>query len=309
MRGAFAAGRYILTPCLSVGVLDCDHHLGSVACLSQSAHKDDEISVDCPAWRVLAPAESRAALGFLTRGTVEVCVGDLRDDVERRAAIAPLLDGLGEGDRRRVIEACIRRSFRRGQALFHEGDPGESLHFLTSGFVVVQVTTPLGEIATINVMGAPDTVGELALLDRCGRRSASVVAITPVETLALDRGAFERLRTEHPVVERMLVTILSVHVRRLSDRLTEALYVPAETRVFLRLADLFRVFGGERTETAIPVTQSDLAAMAGTTRPTVNRALQAAQSSGAILLGRGRIEVVEPNVLEELAASPTHSWS
>src|SRR5918994_1507688 len=172
----------------------------------------------------------------MTTPTPSGRTGDAHDDVERRAAIAPLLGGVGEGDRRRVIEACIRRRFRRGQALFHEGDPGESLHFLTSGFVVVQVTTPFGEIATINVMGAPDTVGELALLDRYGRRSASVVAITPVETLALDRGAFERLRTEHPVVERILVTILSVHVRRLSDRLTEALYVPAETRVFLRLA-------------------------------------------------------------------------
>ena len=107
----------------------------------------------------------------------------------------------------------------------------------------------------------------------------------------------------------MLATILSVHVRRLSDRLTEALYVAAETRVFLRLADLLRVFGGETTGTAIPVTQSDLAAMAGTTRPTVNRALKAAQSAGAILLGRGRIEVIEPSVLEQLIASPTHSWS
>jgi CRP/FNR family transcriptional regulator, cyclic AMP receptor protein len=236
-------------------------------------------------------------------------MGDLRNDAERRAAIAPLLAGLGESDRRRVIEACIQRRFSRGEALFLEGDTGESLHFLTSGFVVVQVTTLFGEIATMNVVGAPDTIGELALVDRYGHRSASVVAITPVETLALDRGAFERLRTEHPIVDRMLVTILSVHVRRLSDRLTEALYVPAETRVFLRLADLLRVFGGETTGTAIPVTQSDLAAMAGTTRPTVNRALKAAQSAGAILLGRGRIEVIEPSVLEQLTASRTHTLS
>ena len=236
-------------------------------------------------------------------------MGEVRHDAERHAAIAPLLAGLGEGDRRRVIEACIRRRFRRGEALFLEGDPGESLHFLTSGFVVVQVTTPFGEIATMNVMGASDTIGELALLDRHGRRSASVIAITPVETLALDRGAFERLCAEHPVVERMLVTILSVHVRRLSDRLTEALYLPAETRVFLRLADLCRVFGGETTGTAIPVTQSDLAAIAGTTRPTVNRALQAAQSAGAILLGRGRIEVIKPSVLEQLAARTTRARS
>jgi CRP/FNR family transcriptional regulator, cyclic AMP receptor protein len=236
-------------------------------------------------------------------------MGDLRNDAERRASIAPLLAGLGESDRRRVIEACIQRRFSRGEALFLAGDTGGSLHFLTSGFVVVQITTLFGEIATMNVVGAPDTIGELALVERYGRRSASVVAITPVETLALDRGAFERLRTEHPIVDRMLVTILSVHVRRLSDRLTEALYVPAETRVFLRLADLLRVFGGETTGTAIPVTQSDLAAMAGTTRPTVNRALKAAQSAGAILLGRGRIEVIEPRVLEQLTASPTHTWS
>jgi CRP/FNR family transcriptional regulator, cyclic AMP receptor protein len=236
-------------------------------------------------------------------------MGDLHNEAERRAVIAPLLAGLGESDRRRVIEACIQRRFPRGEALFLEGDAGESLHFLTSGFVVVQITTLFGEIATMNVVGAPDTIGELALVDHYGRRSASVVAITPVETLALDRGAFERLRTEHPIVDRMLVTILSVHVRRLSDRLTEALYVPAETRVFLRLADLHRVFGGETTGTAIPVTQSDLAAMAGTTRPTVNRALKAAQSAGAILLGRGSIEVIEPSVLEQLTASPAHTWS
>jgi CRP/FNR family transcriptional regulator, cyclic AMP receptor protein len=225
--------------------------------------------------------------------------------VEQRAVIAPLLSGLGEDDRRRVIDACIRRRFRRGEALFHEGDPAGGLHFLTNGFLVIQVTTPFGDVATMNVIGAPDTVGELALLNGYGQRSATVLAITPVETLALNREAFERLCADHPVVEHMLVTILSTHVRRLSDRLTEALYVPAEIRVLLRLIDLSRVFGGADVGTLIPVTQSDLAAMAGTTRPTVNRALQVAQTAGAISLGRGRIEVLNPGVLRTLVADRT----
>jgi CRP-like cAMP-binding protein len=157
----------------------------------------------------------------------------------------------------------------------------------------------------MNVVGAPDTVGELALLDGDGRRSATVLAITPVQTLALNREVFDRLCAEHPVVEHILVTILSAHVRRLSDRLTEALYVRADIRVLLRLADLSRVFGRAKAGTSIPVTQSDLAAMAGTTRPTVNRALQVAQSAGAISLGRGRIKVVKPDVLRTLVANPT----
>jgi len=217
----------------------------------------------------------------------------------------PLLSGLGEGDRRRVVDACIRHRYRRGEALFSEGDPAASLHFLTNGFLAIQVTSPLGDVATMNVIGAPDTVGELALLDGHGRRSASALAITPAETLALNREAFERLRVDHPVVEHMLVTILSAHVRRLSDRLTEALYVPAEIRVLLRLADLFLVFGGATVRTSIPVTQSDLAAMAGTTRPTVNRALQVAQSAGAISLCRGRIDVLRADVLGTLVADGT----
>ena len=226
-------------------------------------------------------------------------------NIHEPGAIAPLLDGLGEDHCRRVIDACIPRRFRRGQALFYEGDTGDSLFFLTEGFLVVQVTTPFGEVATVNVLRAPDTVGELALLDRGGRRSASVLAITSVETLALDRGTFERLRIDHPVVEHVLVTILSAHVRRLSARLTEALYVPAETRVLRRLENLAQLFGGGRTAIAVPITQSDLAAMAGTTRPTVNRALQAAQTAGAISLGRSRIDVVEPAVLAQLAVGPT----
>jgi CRP-like cAMP-binding protein len=220
-------------------------------------------------------------------------------------AIAPLLQGLRDEDRRRVVDACGRRRFQPGQALFQQGDSGDCLYLLTNGFLLIQVTTPLGEIATVNVVGAPDTVGEMALLEQAGRRSASVVAMTPVETLALDRATFERLRGDHPAVERMLVTILSAHVRRLSDRLTEALYVPAETRVLLRLADLCELFGGGWAQTVIPLTQSQLATMAGTTRPTVNRALRVAQSKGAISLGRGRIDVVDPGVLRRLAAAPT----
>ena len=51
-----------------------------------------------------------------------------------------------------------------------------------------------------------------------------MVATTPVETLALRREAFERLRVAHPAVEHMLVTILTAHARRLSAGLTEALY-------------------------------------------------------------------------------------
>jgi CRP/FNR family transcriptional regulator, cyclic AMP receptor protein len=43
----------------------------------------------------------------------------------------------------------------------------------------------------------------------------------------------------------------------------------------------------------IPLTQEDLATMAGTTRPTVNRILREVEMAGVIRLSRARVEIVD----------------
>lgn len=73
--------------------------------------------------------------------------------------------------------------------------------------------------------------------------------------------------------------------------------MPADERVRRQLHRLAETFAdGDRA--VLPITQHDLATLAGTTRPTANRALQPLLDAGVVELGRGRIVVTDRSRLE-----------
>ena len=213
------------------------------------------------------------------------------------------LDGLEGEARQAVLRRAVRRRYRKGETVFHEGDPGDTLHMLVKGFVAVRVTTMQGETGTLSVLGAGDFFGEQALLAPDSYRTASVIALDQVETMTLGIRHFDELRHIDPRVDRLLVSLLGEQVRRLSVLLLEALYSPADERVTRRLHELTELFGGPEASgpVTVPLTQEDLSTMAGTTRPTANQVLQALASAGIVELARGRIVVTDPPGLAKRA--------
>ena len=136
-----------------------------------------------------------------------------------------LLDTLNEADRREVLSACRRRKFARGEVVFHEGDPGDTLHLIAKGHVAVRTITPAGDQALIRVLGAGDFFGELAVIAPAPR-NATIDCLDPTETLGLHRDAFDELRAKHPGVDAVLMQALIAEVRRLSTQLCSSA-VPA----------------------------------------------------------------------------------
>lgn len=200
-----------------------------------------------------------------------------------------------------MMARMVRRAFRKGDTLFHEGDLGDSLHLLVKGRVAVRVSTPSGDVATLTVLGPGSAFGEQALLSPDSRRTASVVALDPCESKVLQRRDFEDLRTRHPSVERFLLDAMSEQVRRLSSQVLEALYVSADVRVIRRLNDLVGLYDTGGPPVDIAVRQEDVASMAGTTRPTANRVLKQLEDDGVLTLGRGRIVVLDPAMVAKKA--------
>ena len=198
-----------------------------------------------------------------------------------------LLDALPETDRRDVLRLARRRKFARKEVVFHEGDPGDTLHLIVKGHVAVRITTPLWDEGILRLLGPGQIFGELALIDPAPR-VASVVAVDQCETLALHRDHVTTLRQEHPAVDDLLLGAVIGEVRRVSAQLIEVMYLPVEKRVFRRLLDLASLFGD-----TIPLTQTELAQLTGATRSTVNRALQGGEAAGYIRVGRGRIDVLD----------------
>lgn len=194
-----------------------------------------------------------------------------------------------------------RRSFDKGETLFHEGDPGDSLHLIEKGRVAIRPSTPRGDVVTLAILGPGESFGEQALLSPDSRRTASVVALEAVETRVLRRSDVEVLRANELSIDRVLVDILAGQVRRLSRQVLEALYCPADLRVVRRLDELARLYDQGATPIVIGLRQDDLATMAGTTRPTANRVLQQLVQEGVVRLQRGRVEIHDPATLHDRA--------
>jgi CRP/FNR family cyclic AMP-dependent transcriptional regulator len=206
----------------------------------------------------------------------------------------PLLAGIPDEDVRRLLAIARRRTFAKGEVVFHREDPADSLHLVVRGRFGARVPTPLGDSVLVDVLGPGQSFGELALLGEGARRSATVEAFEAGETRSVHRDDFVLLQRAHPGVKDVLLRLLAEQLRRSTDRLVEAHYVDAETRVRRRLVELASSY----EDGVVPLTQEDLAAMAGTSRATVNRVLREEAKCGAVELARGRTTVLDAEDLE-----------
>jgi CRP/FNR family cyclic AMP-dependent transcriptional regulator len=206
---------------------------------------------------------------------------------------AAVLDMLSDKDRDRLLAVSGRRTFARNEIVFHEGEPGETLHIVRSGRLAVRVTSTGGDVATLAVLSPGRFFGELALLQEHHTRTATVVALEPTETVTLSRAVFAEARRSHPELVNVVNRLLAATVERLSQSLLEAMYLGVDERVARRLVELAEIYRSGATRVVVPITQDDLAGMAGTTRPTANLVLGKLADAGAVRLERGRIEVTD----------------
>ncbi len=199
----------------------------------------------------------------------------------------------------RVLSIARRRTFARGEVVFHHDDPADTVHLIVSGRFAVRVRTPVGDTAILTVLGPGELFGEVALLGTEQRRTATVEALEAAETRSIFRDDFHNLRASHPGVSDVLIAILVGEVTRLSRHLLEALYVSSDKRVLRRLVELAALYGtADADEVTIPLRQDDLAGLAGTSRATVNRVLRQEEGRGTVALARGKVTVTDRVALE-----------
>jgi CRP/FNR family cyclic AMP-dependent transcriptional regulator len=216
-----------------------------------------------------------------------------------------VLDALSNRERSALLRLGVRRRFARGEVVFHEGDPGDSLHVVTHGAFIARSSSTMGEVIAVNVLGPGDVFGEMVLLNPGARRSATVVSHGQGATLMISSGSFEALRASETNIDRVLASLLAERNRALTAHLVELLFTPVEQRVCLRLLDFAQTVGTDSPDGWISLNQAELAALAGTTRSTVNRVLRRAEDRGLVELGRGRIRLADEAALRRRAEVAT----
>jgi CRP/FNR family cyclic AMP-dependent transcriptional regulator len=213
-----------------------------------------------------------------------------------------LFDGMSPDSLLAITRSLKARRFRRGEVLFHEGDPGDALFVVSSGAVKVVVPSEDGEEAILATLRRGDFLGELALLDGAPR-SASAIALERTEALTLPRDQFRTLVDSDPAIRDALLVALAGELRRLTAHVAELHFLDLAGRLAARLARLAEDHGERLADGSIrldaPLTQSDLAAMIGATRQSVNKLLGEFEAAGLLTLERDSIVVTSIEKLAE----------
>ena len=175
--------------------------------------------------------------------------------------------------------------------MFHRDDLAESLHLIVKGRFAVRITTQLGETALLDVLGAGEAFGELALLSPGSRRSATVESLDEGETLSVLPRRLRSPPGRAPGREGRAAAIRSPSSSRVpataSSRPTTPMPRPASAAGLRDLAV-------RQGQPAVSMTQEHLAEMAGTSRATVNRVLREEERRGTVALSRGPHDRARP---------------
>jgi CRP-like cAMP-binding protein len=218
-------------------------------------------------------------------------------------AAMPFFAGLDAAALDRVVEGTRVRRFRRGEVIFHAGDPGDALFVIVTGAVKITLPSETGDEAILATLKAGDVFGELALLDGAPR-SASATALEATETMVLQRDRFRQLLAAEPTIRDALLAALASEVRRLTTQVEDLHFLDVTGRLakcLVRLAgEGARDATGERRLRG-PLSQSDLAAMVGCTRQSVNRVIGQFTDDGLIRVERDSIVVVDFDGLQHAA--------
>lgn len=191
---------------------------------------------------------------------------------------------------RGAVEGQLRtRVFYNGEAIYLSGDEAAECYRIRSGFVRVTEYSAVGREFQLTSLRAGDSFGEIGVIDELPRFN-NAFATADTELDVLEKTGLDRLRVEHPAIERSLNLHLCQQIRHLATKVTEASLLTLKERLPRLLCELGDARGshlprtdGERREIT-HLSQNDLANMLGATRQNVSRELKELERQEWIVL-------------------------
>jgi CRP/FNR family transcriptional regulator len=184
-----------------------------------------------------------------------------------------LFKRLSSEDRGRLAPHVRVRAYAKGDTIFGEGDPSDFFFDITAGRVKIFKVTPTGKDVILEMFGAGDPLGAVAVYT--GRPfPASAVALEDTICLLIPRSDFFALLDRHPSLVRGLLLGLTVRLVELTNRLAELTGGRVEARFarfFLKLAENSGRPDRGGTFIAMPLSRQELADLTGTTIETTIR--------------------------------------
>ncbi len=221
------------------------------------------------------------------------------EDTARLLARVPLFAGLSERDLAQLAQVAVPRTYESGQAVFREGDSGDTCYVVREGAVRVTRRHSDGRVITLAELRPGAIFGELAMFGS-EVRSASVEALEHTRALAILAGDMRRIMVQHPEIAVKMLEGLADRLRAANERISRQSFQTVAGRVasaLLGQVTARSTDGDLDRDIVIEATQAEIAQLAGASRESASRFLAKLERAGLITTGRGRVVVHEPESL------------
>lgn len=207
--------------------------------------------------------------------------------------------------RKAVLQQCSRLHIKKGQILWNQGDAARSVAILAEGKLMSSFLSPNGKASVTGLWVAGDILGAAEL----GGSSIRLMTVrchedSVVYTMAMDK--FIAIINRFPEVSLAIIKALAIRLRwvaHLEAALKTQTVFERVCGVILALGESFGVRSDDRIVIDLHLTHSDLAAMVGTSRQTMNVTLHDLERKGAINLDQRIITIKDEEKLKALAYS------
>jgi len=188
------------------------------------------------------------------------------------------------------------RHCERDELLFLEGEPGEALYYVRSGLVKVFKTSADGKEQVLRLFHPGESFNDVPVFDG-GPNPASAMALEPSELYVIHRRDLLTLLAVHPHIAMGVIQVLAARLRYMVGLVEDLSFRHVTARVAKILLTHSRAL---QPDAGHRLTQSEMAALAGTAREMVGRALKALEQEGAIVVHQGRITIRDRSKLEAI---------
>lgn len=210
----------------------------------------------------------------------------------------PMLASLDDESLARVGLATVARRYDRGEVIEVEGGRGGSLRLVHTGLVKLASTAPDGREQVLRLVPAGQTFNLIAALD--GQpNAATATALDSSIIYSIGRSTITGLIAERPAVAHAALLALAATSREVIALAKDLALYHVSERVARLLLDQERC-SCERCRHHY-LTQQEMAAIVGTAREMVGRALHEFQADGIIDLRRGHVVVIDHERLRAVA--------
>jgi CRP/FNR family cyclic AMP-dependent transcriptional regulator len=217
----------------------------------------------------------------------------------------PIFHELDAGALAEIAQIARAKVYPPRERVFRQGDEGDCVFIIQSGYLKVAVSGPNGSLSTLAVMGVGEIFGELSLLDG-GPRSATVTAMTRSDLLAIDREPFLRLVEAQPRMGVAIMGVLARRLRRVSERSDDLTGMRVANRLAKQLLSLAEShglrLGPSRLRLGVKMSQRELGELVGATRESVNKHLRAWQEESILEEESGYLAITNLELLRSIAA-------